>query len=105
MSISTQKQSYPEITREAAVPRATIKKVMAKTVNIIKDYTINLLMVVFSIFSGAGEIVGNSFSWKWYGLFFMIILIFFIEKFNILKKFETTIITGENFNKPNIDKL
>lgn len=85
MSMQQQKQPEAEIVRERLIPRATIKKIVEKTIQLFSSDPTNFLMIIFVLLAGIGELFGREFSWKWYIFFGMITIIFALDKFNILK--------------------
>lgn len=80
MSISSAPQPIPELKRERLLKKSSIKKVIEKTTQLFTIDPINILMILFSVISGIGELIGAELSWKWYLLFFMVTLIFAFDK-------------------------
>lgn len=87
MSISSQ-NNYPEaeIVRERVIPKATIKKIVEKTIELFSSDPTNFLMIMFVLIAGIGELFGREFSWKWYIFFGVITIIFALDKFQIFNK-------------------
>lgn len=97
MSISTRQQNdVPGLSREAAVPKASIKKVAAKAVASLTDNFMITVILGMSIITGIGEALGSRFSIGWYMIFGSIIIIFALDKFQIINhKPEEIIIKGD----------
>jgi hypothetical protein len=97
MSISTRQQNdVPGLSREAAIPKASIKKVAAKAVASLADNWLITVILVMSIITGIGEALGSKFSLGWYIIFGLDVLIFALDKFQIINhKPEEIIIKGD----------
>lgn len=97
MSMQQQAQPEAEIVKHRMMTSATIKKV---TESIIAAEPININMFLVILVSGIGGLFNISFGWQWYIIVFAVIIIFALDKFNILKgwKEEEVIIRKENPN-------
>jgi len=100
MSISATHNENNQITREKFSERASIKKIIEHTSKLFVLDPTNALMLLGFFITGIGEMLGVSFNWKWYVLMMIVISIFVLDKFDILKKeVDQVIIQGEEPNK------
>ena len=89
MSMQYQEQPQAEVVSHRMIATNTIKKVADK-ISGSNPININLFLVV--IISGIGELMGIDFSWQWYIFASAIIIIFSLDRFNILKGYRTEVI-------------
>lgn len=97
--MQAQEQPGAEIVKHRMIATASIKKVTEKIINS-DPININLFLVI--IISGIGGVLNISMGLGWYIIVFAIIIIFALDKFDILKgKKEEVIIRREEPNKFN----
>lgn len=85
MSISTKQQNdVPGLSREAAVPRASIRKVIAKAAASSSENWLASVIIMMSAITGIGEAFGSEFSLGWYIVFGFSIGIFALDKLQII---------------------
>ena len=86
MSISSTPKQNEQITREKFSEKASIKKIIEHTSKLFVLDPTNALILLGFFITGIGEMFGVQFNWKWYILMAVIISIFVLDKFDILKK-------------------
>lgn len=94
-----QEQTAAEIVKHRMITSSAIKKI---TDIVINGDPININMFLVILVSGVGGLLNISFGWEWYSVVFAVIIIFALDKLNILKsKKEEVIIRRKEPNSFN----
>jgi len=100
MSISTTQKEPEGIIREKVIKSASIKRVFEKVITLFNSDPTNFLIIFCIFITAIGELSGRSLSWKWFLLLAVITAIFFIDKFELIKREKNVIIKEADSNLP-----